>query len=834
MACEGGKLKTLLFTIASGEKAQQHYDVAGENLMIYARRHGMDYLCIFDVSQYKEPHYAKTYALEAFKQGYECVVYFDIDGVLDTHAPDIRDGLEPSGIYLYNELDLVEGYKKNTAIRETFAVYCDERGIKWDGGKYYNSGVFVAFPDAACILDVGDMPPGKWCHEQHPINLRILQHPDLIHDLPECWNWHRLQFEDRRAAALNGGCFFAHVAGYEARGKDNGILLMKQIKNSMRHRHGKRVIITAITDEVKDIAAFTLPKLEAYAKRCNAELIVLEGMPPKYRHPKYRIFEAAEIDADRYLVIDSDIIVRDNAPDIFVAHSTGNWMIDESVQREPGAFKKHQEEMLQRARRASLYAPDRFSHWWNPGVSLLDREAVHAIYQMPPWAVAEDRNLWDVGNGKRIVKNMPWINYRIAATGTDIQTLDIKWNTIVNRVNNLGAAHFWHCTGSEIDADRNAAKIEHIKNVCAKFNEPINTAACRIHIVMGGDQQGWILGRMTRAIQDAAPAGATVTISGKPVDELGVINYHNNYRIYKSKSRHARDVVFFTHPEPTEIATWNRAAKEADHCVVMCGRYRDELIADRVPADKVTLIYPGVDAAFRDVRLRVFNPSRMSINGEYRKRKGADLWQRLECEPWIHAICSDGEMDADRVQAECRAADVIVSTATMEGGPMSLFEALTLGKPCVISRGVGAVDDFAESSLVKTYIAGDYKTLINSLYFWYERKEACHAGDPGFTWDKWAAAHWDLFQRLADTMPPASPVLETVTVCDNRVPVFATTLTPPEVADSMAYIRSKGLVPELQATPEGALNLDVLAELSTLPRNRQIKKQLEGLIKCTQ
>ena len=109
----------------------------------------------------------------------------------------------------------------------------------------------------------------------------------------------------------------------------------------------KRVIIVAVTDEIESIAALTLPKMQAYADRCDAELIVLRGLPEKYQHPKYRMFEASDKDADRYLIVDADILIRDSAPNIFEAFPQGNWMFDEGAMRGLDMFAQQKREVCE-------------------------------------------------------------------------------------------------------------------------------------------------------------------------------------------------------------------------------------------------------------------------------------------------------------------------------------------------------------------------------------------------------------------------------------------------------------------------------------------------------
>jgi hypothetical protein len=75
------------------------------------------------------------------------------------------------------------------------------------------------------------MEPGKWCHEQHCINLNIVKQPELMRFLPSRWNYHRLQFQDRINCAMRGEPWYSHFAGAACRGNDHGVAAMQAVKN---------------------------------------------------------------------------------------------------------------------------------------------------------------------------------------------------------------------------------------------------------------------------------------------------------------------------------------------------------------------------------------------------------------------------------------------------------------------------------------------------------------------------------------------------------------------------------------------------------------------------
>ena len=513
----------------------------------------------------------------------------------------------------------------------------------------------------------------------------------------------------------------------------------------------KRVIIISATDEVDGVLNLTLPKIKALAYKCKAELRLLGGLPKKYQHGKYRIFESAESVSDdpddtRYLIMDADILTRDFAPDIFEVYPTGNWMLDEGNLRGHG-FEAHRRELnryLDEAKLPRCAWPK--LHWWNPGVSLLSKDAVKAIFQMPPWDV--HTHMHDVSNGK-VVKNMPWINYRIAITKTEIHDIDIRWNTFPSTSQTVQReAYFWHCYCKEVEKDRTSSKVRMIHQMCKRFNESLAPVPPKIvvapppryhvHFVCGRQTNRWILERMQEEIIKYAPSDIRISFSGVSLDEPKVINYYNPYRIYREKSKYALDVAFCTHPEIMD--TWDKFVAEADHVICMCEQYKDMVSAKRKPGS-VSLIYPGIDPEYYEHRLRIFNPVMMTG----KPRKGINDWEFLKKIDWLICQCTDGKLTKEQVLACYLACDIVVSTSLLEGGPMLILEAAALGKLCFARKGVGFVDDFAKD-FPNLHTYSTLMELVDLLQQAYLSKPKISWD---LTWKKWADEHWSLFNRLS-------------------------------------------------------------------------------------
>ena len=87
----------------------------------------------------------------------------------------------------------------------------------------------------------------------------------------------------------------------------------------------KLAIVTRSDENIKNYTDLTHPILKDYAKKCNAEFIILSHDPPKESLPHdgrkhYRFLKVKDMlegDYDRILLLDSDMVINKNCPNIF-------------------------------------------------------------------------------------------------------------------------------------------------------------------------------------------------------------------------------------------------------------------------------------------------------------------------------------------------------------------------------------------------------------------------------------------------------------------------------------------------------------------------------------
>lgn len=516
----------------------------------------------------------------------------------------------------------------------------------------------------------------------------------------------------------------------------------------------------------------------------------------------------------RGIYLDLDAIIDPSAPDPFAALPADGWDV---AAWDHGDADDWDCEIARRnirdyCRDAGLPAPVGYDgrNYFNAGVMLLRGK-------YPDWQPG-----WR--ESRKGCQDQNALNLAVLRGDLRYQPLPRKWNNCHVREippDIFATSHVVHCNQPDLAPCQLHSRRTDLMRAAARLLERpgVQTAPMGYTVnFIPSATQPWIIERMQQHIIAGAPSHVETRSTRCQVDGPGVINY-GLYRQFQRKSAHAKDVIFFSHPG--DIDQWNKAARWCDHAIVMCERYRRDLIDKQgLPPEKVTLIYPGVDARYRQPRLRVFNPSRMEVYRD--RRKGPDTWRMLESLPWLECICSRGNMSEDEVLRQYERADVVVSTATVEGGPMALLEGLAMGMAVVARKGVGLADDFPQ---VIRY--DDDAHLVRILEMLAKIKASMSSVPPN-TWEDYAAQHWGVFSRVIG-------VAEETTAKETTAPVTRAVrlCAPPErYAQARDYISTKGYtVVEAATSEEADVNLLGFMSHSCFAANREIKKQLERMRK---
>ena len=84
----------------------------------------------------------------------------------------------------------------------------------------------------------------------------------------------------------------------------------------------KKLIVTRADNNIKQMTNITLPIMENYAQKCNADFKIMSHKAPfltSDNKPHYRILKVMELleEYDRVLCLDADMLINKNCPNIF-------------------------------------------------------------------------------------------------------------------------------------------------------------------------------------------------------------------------------------------------------------------------------------------------------------------------------------------------------------------------------------------------------------------------------------------------------------------------------------------------------------------------------------
>ncbi|MFJ8186827.1 glycosyltransferase [Streptomyces sp. NPDC096105] len=277
--------------------------------------------------------------------------------------------------------------------------------------------------------------------------------------------------------------------------------------------------------------------------------------------------------------------------------------------------------------------------------------------------------------------------------------------------------------------------------------------------------------------------------------ELGLPLLHTFHALGTVKRRHQGDAD--TSP-PERIGCEIEVGTGCDRIVATCRDEVTELVRMGVPADRIGVVPCGVDTGrFTPVGARwARGPYRHRLVqlGRLVPRKGAAVSvaalallpgtellvaggppaERLDDDPEVRrlrAIARDagvadrvrflGGVDADRVPALLRSADVVLCPADYEPFGIVPLEAMACGRPVVASAVGGQLDTVADPATGRLVPPGDHEALagaVASLLADPAGREACGAAGrrrvlSRYGWARIAAATEAAYCEVLDTEP---------------------------------------------------------------------------------
>lgn len=240
-----------------------------------------------------------------------------------------------------------------------------------------------------------------------------------------------------------------------------------------------------------------------------------------------------------------------------------------------------------------------------------------------------------------------------------------------------------------------------------------------VHIVVKSIWDDWVISRLTKYLVDALGW----TYGSRPERDADV-NVFFPYLDWRHHEWHQGITAgWFTHRRNSAWGKkiWRRTAQAIDLCVSPAKMYTAALsqwgAAVHIP-HPVDLQHfsPFGAGAFRSERFTVGVSGIVNPNDP---RKGEELVERLMREELYTVVASGRGWPCltrwytwEEMPLFYRGLDCYLVTSSIEGGPVTVLEALASGKPVVVPAGVGQCDEYETAY---RYRQGDYKDMLGAI-----------------------------------------------------------------------------------------------------------------------
>jgi len=272
-----------------------------------------------------------------------------------------------------------------------------------------------------------------------------------------------------------------------------------------------------------------------------------------------------------------------------------------------------------------------------------------------------------------------------------------------------------------------------------------------------------IIARLARHLEK----GNGWTVHAVP-NSHAVVNVFIPYTEWRrTKWRRTLTAAWFTHKElPTTeggacLRRWEIASRAVDLRVTPARMYLTGLMED---GRAVQISHPVELEHFTPQKHRAHKRPVIGVAGRVYKggRKGEGLVKRLARDGRWKVIASGQGWPVPCTKRAWkdmpdfyRTLNIFLCTSQIEGGPVTVLEALACGVPVVIPTGVGAMDELPNMPGIWRYDKGDYDSMIDSINYaidWPMLPEQLRAVVEDCTAARWCQQWQQAIERLVAEM----------------------------------------------------------------------------------
>ena len=356
--------KIAICTIPADDYSMAHLNQTRDRMKRYAEKCGADFIELTGDQQPDWPM-GNKYRLHQVTSKYDKTLYLDCDVFVSDKAPNIFDVTPDDKISAYDEQEIfnMQGLNGNDWIKKDQEIIIrkvlpekDRESFLINGKAslpsiMVNGGVLVVPRSCADYYKQPENPyPKQWCFDQNLLSL-LLHKDDKLHKLGAEWNfelirqdfWENIEdayFIHFNAARPNtyrsalirriaAGNYLRYDFGID-KVKSSAVQWLREESKFYFHKWkdiddkppvadvNKNLVVTVgCGEKYEEILDITGPTIAKYARRIGADYLEIRGKTQDVGYlEKFRIKPFVE-KYNRTVFIDSDVVVTDQAPNIF-------------------------------------------------------------------------------------------------------------------------------------------------------------------------------------------------------------------------------------------------------------------------------------------------------------------------------------------------------------------------------------------------------------------------------------------------------------------------------------------------------------------------------------
>lgn len=245
-------------------------------------------------------------------------------------------------------------------------------------------------------------------------------------------------------------------------------------------------------------------------------------------------------------------------------------------------------------------------------------------------------------------------------------------------------------------------------------------------------------------------------------EECDVTHYLPYYEVPKSPVKPCTSWQSHMEGNDPLKAKFIQAARAVDVPISHSKKYAELLKAEGIQNAKQ--IIPGVDAELFERRSTVRSPNDKLVVGYIGRhysssnRKNPTLLDEISKLPFVDFRTTGGNIKDEDIPKFYADLDIVVSPATIEGGPMAIQEALATGTPIICFVDVGVTQEFS-TGVIKVSPDDKKDTFLSRLETIWRSKSYTqyrHAGIMNqmryqvmhYTWERFVKRHDMVWESL--------------------------------------------------------------------------------------